>query len=173
MRTIPFITQFLMMIMLALLEELFCILDIIFILLFLLLLGTFWGWRLGEFDIVFYYLVGEDDALVWTADPGGFGLYLDWWHVELFQYFLLETRSDVRASYVWQTKEKAGSHLGGERKNYLGEDGAKSILIRERLELCLFVTIFVLLVAKIFNFFLNKTKEACKLIFKLTFREHR
>jgi hypothetical protein len=62
--------------------------------------------------------------------------------------------------------------LGGKRKNYFGEDGAKSILIRERFELCFFITIFVLLVAKIFNFFLNKTKEARKLIFKLTFREH-
>ena len=56
----------------------------------------FWGWRLWQLDVIFDDFIGEYYALVWSADPRGFGFYFDWGHREFLEDFLLETRD-----YVW------------------------------------------------------------------------
>lgn len=127
---------------------------------------------MGKLDVVFYHLVGEDDSLIGATDPGGLGFDLDRRHAEFFEDFLLETGGYVGAGDVGETKEKAGSNLGGERENNFGEDGAESILIWERFEFCFLLAIFVLIIAEILNFLLNEPKEACELVFKFTLREH-
>ncbi len=159
-----------MMVVLSLLEELFCILDVVFVL-FFLLLWALRGGRLGQLDVVFYYLVGEDHALVWTPDPRRLRLYLNWWHAELFEDLLLETGSYVGTRDVGQAEEKTGSDLSGESEHYFGEDGAESILIRERFELSLFITFLILLTAKILQLFLDEPIEAGELILEFTLWE--
>jgi hypothetical protein len=77
MRAVPLIAQLLMMEVLTLFEELLSILDVVLVFLLFFLFGTLGGGGLGELDVVFYDLVGEDDSLVGAADPGGLGFDLD------------------------------------------------------------------------------------------------
>jgi hypothetical protein len=61
--------------------------------------------------------------------------------------------------------------LSGESEHYFGEDGAESILIRERFELSLFITFLILLTAKILQLFLDEPIEAGELILEFTLWE--
>lgn len=103
---VSLVAQVLTMEVLALLKQFFSILYIIFIL-FLLSFLFLRRRRLWEFNVVLNDFVGEDNTLIWSANPRSFWLDFDWTHAKFFKNLLLKSWSNVRFLNMWKTKEQS------------------------------------------------------------------